>query len=480
MKEKTILRNLILILLVMCVVVSSTPIDYYAFDEDDPEYYMQGEGNTSTTYYKWMRIRSLEEVEDLVARYGKKTEYRCMLLCADFDKDPEEIAIFDTENYWNDRFVKPDLEDVPSIKYNEDIFYTKGGLMTPYIEFLGLDSNDIAGEGEKVKLYTPNRADKKTSTLVCNTTDDDDPRMYLTDESKFNGIFDESIAYDYWLMSFPEQSNGNYMGLARSGHEFVGFCMPKVNNIEGVPDTPWLTWDYAYAADYHLSLTPERNDDREDKAVMLYECYIGIPIEQNRVKENETIYIKDNTTVVWDDCSINSGTINVESGGTLIISGTCINNGRIYVSYGGKVILQKGALVMPLEPHMEYNACITALRDGTIIIREGARVIGAYKKTQTYVIRVEDKGTLVNYGYILGESTGIYRANGSRYIKSSSGLQKLLMFNFKPGHDLLAGYDRNDPYSTMEDYLKAIHSECYQILHIAKDSGAGYLAAENR
>ena len=187
------------------VIFNHFSIDVYAYDMP------LGEKNTSNKIYEWVRVRSVEDIMDIIGdeEYARKKEFRLLMMPA-VSHGKNKVPTF--ENYsivddGEDDLGHVSLKDNQWIAYDSDVFYTRGGMRAPYLVYKGMAGAeiDIRNAGEAVptcRLYEADKNDQKTSELLIGKQYVFAEAQVVWTESDLKSL-SEGYFDDTWALCFP-------------------------------------------------------------------------------------------------------------------------------------------------------------------------------------------------------------------------------------------------------------------------------------
>ena len=462
--SKRIYKAFAILVLMITVIFNSITLTVYAYDMP------LGKKNTSNKIYEWVRVRSVEDIMDIIGdeEYARKKEFRLLMMPAvshGKNKAPtfENISIIDDDE---DDLGNVSLKDVPGIAYDSDVFYTRGGMRAPYLVYMGMSGNekDIRNAGEAVptcRLYEADKNDKKTSELLIGKKFFSVEQQEVWSESDLGGISEGSYD-DTWSLCFPAahydtkvaQTLGNTV-YRKECEELVAFgaVIPNVKSME----YSWITDDYFDSPYDYWLVDDESILSFNYVSEIFYKCYIGTAVETVETVDG-TVTVKDGQTNSLSGISYikRNSVIEVKPGGTLFISGTCINNG-IIKSSGGTIVVQKGALITTMDTwgSTSGNVIIT---DGELIVREGARIVNQNDDSSNkdeYTVLVDGSGHVINKGIIC--ILGNFRISDTAEVENEGCIYTgYEMINKRKA---LVGYNQNISDKTANEYADVVTKE---------------------
>ena len=407
--RKRIYRAFAILVLMITVIFNHFTMDVYAYDMP------LGKKNTSNKIYEWVRVRSVEDIMDIIGdeEYARKKEFRLLMMPA-VSHGKNKAPTFDNYSIVDDGeddLGHVSLKDNQWIAYDSDVFYTRGGMRAPYLVYKGMAGAeiDIRNAGEAVptcRLYEADKNDQKTSELLIGKQYVFAEAQVVWTESDLKSL-SEGYFDDTWALCFPaanyDTKVAKHLGNTVYRKECEGLVafgcvIPNVKSKE----YSWIADDLNDAVDDYCLADDDSIDEFDDVSEIFYKCYIGTAIDTVETI-NGTVTVNAGQTNSFSGVSYikRNSVIEVKEGGTLFISGTCINNG-IIKSSGGTIIVQKGALITTMDTWGETSGNIV-ISGGELIVREGARIVNnnsdASGKDSENLL-VENDGYLLNKGFI--------------------------------------------------------------------------------
>ena len=407
--SKKVYRAFAFFVLMIAVVFNSFSMNAYAYDK------ALGKDNPSDKIYEWVRVRSVEDIMDIIGdeEYARKKEFRLLMMPA-VSHGKNKVPTFDNYSIVDDGeddLGNISLKDNKWIAYDSDVFYTRGGMRAPYLVYKGMAGNeiDIRNAGEAVptcRLYEADKNDQKTSELLIGKKYVGAEAQVVWTESELKEL-SEGYYDDTWALCFPaahyDTKVAKHLGNTTyrkecEGLVALGCVIPNVKSKE----YSWITDDLNEAWDDFCLVDDDSIDEFDDVSEIFYKCYIGTAIDTLETVDG-TVTVNNEQTNSFSGVSYikRDSVIEVKEGGTLFISGTCINNG-IIKSSGGTIVVQKGALITTMDTWGDTSGNIV-ITDGELIIREGARIINQNDDSsdkEECTILIDGSGHVINKGII--------------------------------------------------------------------------------
>lgn len=462
--SKRIYKAFAILVMVITFIINNFSVDVYAYNMP------LGKDNKSDKIYEWVRVRSVKDIMNILSdeEYSRNKEFRLLMMPA-VSHGASKVPTFDNYSIIDDDeddLGHVSLKDNQWIAYDSDVFYTRGGMRTPYLVYTGMTRNetDIRNAGEAVptcRLYEADKNDQKTSELLIGKKYFATEAQVVWTESDL-GSLKEGYYDDTWSLCFPAQhydtkvakNLGNTVYRKEcEGLVAFGCVIPNVKSKE----YSWIADDLnGYVDDFSLQ-DDDTIDEFDDVSEIFYKCYIGTAID--------TVETVDGAVIV-NDGQINSfsgvsyikrnSVIEVKEGGTLFISGTCINNG-IIKSSGGTIIVQKGALIttMDIWGATSGNIIIT---DGELIVREGARIMNQNDDSSNKdecTILVDGSSHVINKG-IIG-ILGNFRVADTALVENKGCVYT--GFEIENIRKALVGYNHNISDKTANEFADEVTKE---------------------
>ena len=491
-KRKRSIAGIISMLIILCMVICLEPTKVYAVEK-----YL-GEMNSSDTIYRWVRVESVADIIGILEEYPeerKNIELRLLLIPAvshGSDELPgyeEYYIVDDGADYLDDISLK----DNPMIVHTADEFYSRGGFRTPYLEYMGMDSQDytIKTFGEAVPTFRIFEAegdekrddeenliyelDERTDELLVCKTAYGYKSAKLIQQVWTEEDLDELNAEtdtDIWAFGFAaahdetnvgrSMENTVYRTEARKLLTIAGYSWYKGGYHYIADDVYETIYDYILVKDTYKSIGAFTYFSE-----IFFKTFIGIP-QKTAIVENTTV-VNANQTAIYDGVTyIKEGAVlQIGNGATVFMSGTCINHGVIEIQPGGTLVLQKGALIMALDPQNLDSTTSGTILVGTwdltspapenkavLVVREGARILDTFTKGE-HSIDIAAYASVVNQGIILVDRDFRMLYGFSSHMKVSGPIY--IAYTLKKNIPLV-GY-HSDMDMTAEEFAKKVTKE---------------------
>lgn len=491
-KRKRSIAGIISMLIILCMVICIEPTKVYAVEK------CLRKMNSSDTIYRWVRVESVADIMRILEEYPeerKNIELRLLLIPAvshGSDELPgyEEYYIVDDGS---DYLVDINLKDNPMIVHTADEFYSRGGFRTPYLEYMGMDEQDytIKTFGEAVPTFRIFEAegdekeddegnliyelDERTDELlVCRAAYGSNSGKLIQQvwtEEDLHELKDgrDTAVWAFGFAAAHDETNvarsiGNtvYRTEARKLLTIAGYSWDK-GGYHYLADDVWQTmYDYILVKDKYESFGAFTYFSE-----IFFKTFIGIP-QKTAIVENTTV-VNANQTAIYDGVTyIKEGAVlQIGNGATVFMSGTCINHGVIEIQPGGTLVLQKGALIMALDPKNLDSTTSGTILVGTwdltspapenkavLVVREGARILDTFTKGD-HSIEIAAYASVVNQGIILVDRNFRMLYGFSSHMKVSG--QIYIAYTLKKNIPLV-GY-HSDMDMTAEEFAQKVTKE---------------------
>ena len=472
--SKRIYRAFAILVLMITVIFNHFSIDVYAYDMP------LGEKNTSNKIYEWVRVRSVEDIMDIIGdeEYARKKEFRLLMMPA-VSHGKNKVPTF--ENYsivddGEDDLGHVSLKDNQWIAYDSDVFYTRGGMRAPYLVYKGMAGAeiDIRNAGEAVptcRLYEADKNDQKTSELLIGKQYVFAEAQVVWTESDLKSL-SEGYFDDTWALCFPaanyDTKVAKHLGNTVYRKECEGLVafgcvIPNVKSKE----YSWIADDLNDAVDDYCLQDGDSIDEFDDVSEIFYKCYIGTAIDTlETVDGTVTVNNGQKNSLSGVSYIKRNSVIDVKEGGTLFISGTCINNG-IIKSSGGTIIVQKGAVITTMDTWGTTSGNIV-ITDGELIIREGARIMNQNDDSSSNdecTILINGSGHVINKGIIC--VLGNFRMTDTAEVENEGCIYT--GYEFSNVRKALVGYNNNLFDKTADEYADEVTKELKNNLKMKYD-----------
>ena len=472
--SKRIYRAFAILVLMITVIFNHFSIDVYAYDMP------LGKKNTSNKIYEWVRVRSVEDIMDIIGdeEYARKKEFRLLMMPA-VSHGKNKVPTF--ENYsivddGEDDLGHVSLKDNKWIAYDSDVFYTRGGMRAPYLVYKGMAGAeiDIRNAGEAVptcRLYEADKNDQKTSELLIGKQYVLAEAQVVWTESDLKSL-SEGYFDDTWALCFPaanyDTKVAKHLGNTVYRKECEGLVafgcvIPNVKSKE----YSWIADDLNDAVDDYCLADDDSIDEFDDVSEIFYKCYIGTAIDTlETVDGTVTVNNGQKNSLSGVSYIKRNSVIEVKEGGTLFISGTCINNG-IIKSSGGTIIVQKGAVITTMDTWGTTSGNIV-ITDGELIIREGARIMNQNDDSSSNdecTILINGSGHVINKGIIC--VLGNFRMTDTAEVENEGCIYT--GYEFSNVRKALVGYNNHLFDKTADEYADEVTKELKNNLKMKYD-----------
>lgn len=456
------------------VIFNHFSIDVYAYDMP------LGKKNTSNKIYEWVRVRSVEDIMDIIGdeEYARKKEIRLLMMPA-VSHGKNKVPTF--ENYsivddGEDDLGHVSLKDNQWIAYDSDVFYTRGGMRAPYLVYKGMAGAeiDIRNAGEAVptcRLYEADKNDQKTGELLIGKKYVGAEAQVVWAESEL-GELSEGYYDDTWALCFPaanyDTKVAKHLGNTVYRKECEGLVafgcvIPNVKSKE----YSWIADDLNDAIDDYCLADDDTIDEFDDVSEIFYKCYIGTAIDTvETVDGTVTVNNGQKNSLSGVSYIKRNSVIEVKEGGTLFISGTCINNG-IIKSSGGTIIVQKGAVITTMDTWGTTSGNIV-ITNGELIVREGARIMNQNNDSSNAdecTILINGSGHVINKGIIC--VLGNFRMTDTAEVENEGCIYT--GYELSNIRKALVGYNHHLSDKTADEYADEVTEELKNNLKMKYD-----------